>query len=177
MARYTVSTINGHLQSGNNAETSAVKGKAFEDLVCYLFDLVPGVSITQRNQMNAANTEEIDVAVWNDRKTNGFNFLPYIVLIECKNWSNAVSSIEVNWFASKLERRGLDFGILIANNGITGDQAEVDRAHSIIATHLERKRKIIVITSAEILALRTTADLVRLIKEKLCILAVSGTIC
>jgi hypothetical protein len=176
MARYNTNTINGYLTTGNNGATTAARGKAFEDLICYLFDLVPGVEITQRNAMNAFNTEELDVAIWNDKKPKGLYFLPHIVLIECKNWANPVSSIEVNWFATKLESRGRDFGILVANNGITGDAADLTAAHNVLARHLERGRQIIVVNRAEIQALTETKDLVKLIKEKLCILAVSGTI-
>jgi hypothetical protein len=175
MALYNINTINGYLKAGDNGATTAVKGKAFEDLICYLFDLIPGVEITQRNTMNAFNTEEIDVAVWNDKKPKGLFFLPHIILIECKNWTNPVSSIEVNWFGSKLERRGRDFGILIANNGITGNATDLSSAHSIITTHMERGRQIIVIKRAEIQLLHETNDLITLIKQKLCILAVSGT--
>lgn len=176
MALYNINTINGYLNAGNNGATTAVKGKAFEDLICYLFDLIPGVEITQRNSMNAFNTEELDVAIWNDKKPKGLFYLPHIVLIECKNWTNPVSSIEVNWFASKLESRGRDFGIIIANNGITGDAPDLTAAHSVLARHLERGRQIIVINRADIQQLANTNDLIKLIKEKLCILAVSGTI-
>jgi len=176
MSLYNLDTINDHLNTGDNGATTALKGRAFENLICYLFDLIPGVEITQRNSMNAFNTEEIDVAIWNDKKRSGLYFLPHIVLIECKNWSNPVSSIEVNWFATKLESRGRDFGILVANNGITGDPEQLTAAHNVLARHLERGRQIIVIKRAEIQRLTNTNDLIRLIKEKLCILAVSGTI-
>lgn len=177
MARYNVNTINNYLNAGNVAgATTAVKGKAFEDLICYLFDKIPGVEITQRNTMNTFNTEEIDVAIWNDKKAKGLYFLPHIVLIECKNWGNPVSSIEVNWFASKLESRGRDFGILVANNGITGNAANLTAANNIIIRHLERGRQIIVINRTEMQQFQETNDLVKLIKEKLCKLAVSGTI-
>ena len=177
MPVYNLNTINGYLNAGNIVgATTAVKGKAFEDLICYLFEQIPGVEITQRNVMNPFNTEELDVAIWNDKKPRGLHFLPHIVLIECKNWTNPVSSIEVNWFATKLESRGRDFGILVANNGITGNANDLTAAHNVLARHLERGRQIIVIDRTEILSLTNTADLVKMIKQKLCILAVSGTI-
>jgi len=176
MAAYNLNIINEYFEIGNNGASTAVKGKAFEDLLCYLFNKIPGVDITQRNALNAFQTEEIDVAIWNDKKANGLYFLPHIVLIECKNWANPVSSIEVNWFATKLQSRGRDFGILVANNGITGDPNELGQAHHILSSHLERGRQIIVINSEEIRQLSETKDIIRLIKQKLCILTVSGTI-
>jgi hypothetical protein len=176
MAAYSSHTINGFLTTCSTGTTTAIRGKAFEDLISHLFDRIPGVEITQRNAMNVFNTEEVDIAIWNNKKPKGLYFLPHIVLIECKNWSNPVSSIEVNWFASKLESRGRDFGILIANNGVTGDPADLTAAHAVLARHLERGRHIIVINRTEIQGLTDTKDLVKIIKEKLCVLAVSGTI-
>ena len=169
-------TLQGFIATGIGAGTTAVRGKALEDMICYLFGLVPGVTITHRNEMNSFNTEEIDVALWNEQDAVGFHFLPNVILIESKNWSNAVSSIEVNWFDSKLRNRGLDFGILISPYGITGDAADLTAAHSIVAAALKEKRKFIVLTTAELLALPDTDALARLIKTKLCELAVRGTI-
>jgi hypothetical protein len=176
MANYSRHTIEGHLNICANGATNQVKGKAMEDLACYLFETIPGVSISMRNQMNAFDNEEIDVAIWNDKSRYGLFFLPNIVLIESKNWTNPVSSIEVAWFCQKLQNRGLDFGILIANNGITGNAADLTAAHNTIATHLFQKRRVIVITRDEINALHTTGEIIDLMKQKLCLLAVSGRI-
>lgn len=177
MARYSKHTLAGHFHVCDNGGTNQIKGKAFEDLACYLFETVPGISIALRNQMNAFNNEEIDVAIWNDKSRHGFDFLPNIILIECKNWSNPVSSIEVNWFCQKVASRGLDFGILIANNGITGDENDLTAAHNTIAYHLMLKRRIIVIARHEINSLNETGDLIQLVKEKICLLTVTGRIC
>jgi len=177
MANYSTQILAGHFNNCDNGGTNQIKGKAFEDLASYLFETIPGVSIALRNQMNAFNNEEIDVAIWNDKSRFGLNFLPSVVLIECKNWSSPVSSIEVNWFCQKLASRGLDFGILIANNGITGNAADLNAAHNTIAFHLAQKRRVIVITRDEINAINTTAEMVHLIKEKICLLSVAGRIC
>lgn len=176
MANYSNNTLGSHLHICDNGGTNQIKGKAFEDLACYLFETIPGVSIALRNQMNAYNNEEIDVAIWNDKSRYGLNFLPNVVLIECKNWTNPVSSIEVNWFCQKVASRGLDFGILIAYNGITGNADDLNAAHNTIAYHLAQRRRIIVITRAEIDALHNTEEMVNLIKQKICLLAVSGKI-
>ncbi|MGJ1335296.1 MULTISPECIES: restriction endonuclease [Sphingobacterium] len=176
MANYSRRTLNGHFHDCDNGGTNQARGKAFEDLACYLFQTIPGVEIAIRNQMNAFHNEEIDVAVWNNKASNGLHFLPNVVLIECKNWSNPVSSIEVSWFCQKLQSRGLDFGILIANQGITGNQDDLNAAHNTIANHLMQQRKIIVITRVEIDSLRTTVQMITLIKQKLCLLAVGGRI-
>jgi hypothetical protein len=176
MASYSKPRIDHFLLRSDNAQSAAVKGKALEDLACYIFEKVPGISIAKRNVMNAFDTEEIDIALWNERSRKGFSFLPHIILLECKNWNSAVSSAEVSWFADKLESRGLDFGILIAANGITGNTVDINRAHNIVARHLGNGRRIIIVKRSEIESLPTTDNLIKLIKEKLCELAVAGVI-
>lgn len=126
--------------------------------------------------MNAFHTEKIDVALWNDGHADGFFFLPNIILVECKNWSSRVSSAELSWFDTKLRSRGLSFGVLVAANGITGDAAHITAAHSIVAAALREGRRLVVIRSDELLTLTDSPQLVRLVKEKLCDLAVKGTV-
>lgn len=175
MAAIDQQTLQDFIGAGANAATTTGKGRALEDLVCYLFGLVPGVAITQRNEMNVFDTEEIDVALWNDKVPGGLFFLPDIILVECKNWSSPVGSGEVNWFDTKLRNRGLEFGILIATHGITGNGNDLTAAHKIVADALKEKRRLVVITIEEILALGDTEALAHLLKKKMCDLAVRGS--
>ena len=176
MAPIVQATVQSHIDAGQNGANTAERGRALEDLVCYVYGLVPGVAITHRNELNVFETEEIDVALWNDGATDGFFFLPNIILVECKNWSTKVGSGELNWFDSKLRNRGLTFGIFVTTLGITGDAADLTAAHAIIAAALREGRRLIVVTTTEIAALTDTAQLVRLIKLKLCDLAVKGAV-
>lgn len=176
MAPIVQATVQGYIDTGQNGANTAEQGRALEDLICYLYGLVPGVAITHRNELNAFQTEEIDVALWNDGATGGFFFLPNIILVECKNWSTRVGSAELNWFDSKLRNRGLTFSILVTTLGITGNAADLTAAHAIIAAALREGRRLVVLTTAEIAALTDTEQLVRLIKLKLCDLAVKGTV-
>jgi hypothetical protein len=168
--------VAGFIDTGQNANSTTDKGKALEDLICYVFGLVPGIAITRRNVLNVFNTEEIDVALWNERDPQGIPFMQEIILVECKNWSNPVGSAEVNWFDSKLRNRGLYYGIFVATRGITGDAQDLSAAHHVVAGALREQRRLLIITTDELLQLHDTDALVYLIKEKLCDLAVSGTI-
>lgn len=161
---------------GDTAATTKAKGDALEELICYVFGIIPGISVMRRNQFNAFGTEEIDVAFFNDQGAGDLPFLPWFILVECKNWQSPVGSEHVNWFDTKLRNRGLEFGILVAANGITGDPAVLADAHLTLARALQERRKLIVMTRAELLQLADAAQLVHLIKEKLCDLAVSGRI-
>lgn len=168
--------LNGYVNAGVNAQNTCAQGKALEDLICYLFGQVPGITITFRNTKNTFNTEEIDVALWNEQEAQGLHFLPNIILVEAKNWSSSVGGEEINWFDSKLRSRGLDFGILVCTKGITGDPVKLTAAHNVISNALSERRKLIVLKTNEILQLANTDALCELIKAKLCELAVNGAL-
>jgi hypothetical protein len=176
MAEITEATVQAYLTAGQNGNTTTEQGRALEDLICYVFGLVPGVAITHRNELNAFETEEIDVAIWNDKWPEGFSFLPHLFLVECKNWSSKVGSVDVNWFDSKLRNRGLEFGILVSTLGITGQAADLTAAHAVVASALREGRRLVIITTDEIANLTNTTDLVNLIKLKLCDIALKGTV-
>jgi hypothetical protein len=148
----------------------------FEDLVCFIFEKIPGITLPQRNVLNKFESEEIDVAFFNEQHPNGLKSFNHLLLIECKNWSRAVGSVELGAFISKVRNRGLGFGILIAANGITGRPEDSTAAHQQATLALAEGRQIIVITRTEIEALKISEDLVKLIKTKVCQLIASGTV-
>ncbi len=176
MPEFSRAAVQRYWEASDRAQTTAEKGKALEDLICYLFESLPDITFSKRNALNAFASEEIDVAVWNQGSRQGLGFLPEIILIECKNWSKPVGSEEVNWFDSKLKRRSQTFGILVAANGITGDPQRISAAHEIVRVALSEGRRLVVITRAEIDRLEAPNDLVRLLQEKLLELVVSGTL-
>jgi Restriction endonuclease len=98
----------------DRARTHAEKGRLLEDLIAYLFELIPGVSITARNAMNAFDAQEIDIAFWNDGDVDGLRLFDHLLLVECKNWSTPVGYPELAVFYDKLQSRGRPIGILIA---------------------------------------------------------------
>ncbi|MDQ0148036.1 restriction endonuclease [Pseudarthrobacter niigatensis] len=161
---------------GDQALTNVVKGKALEDLIAYLFECVPGVTVSARNTMNAFSAEEIDVAFWNEGEPAGLRLFDHILLVECKNWSGPVGYPELAIFNDKLQSRGRPMGILVAAHGITGQSTALTAAHSVIARALSEGRELIVLTRAEIENLREIDQLVKLLKRKRAQLAVSGTI-
>ena len=176
MARISQQRVQQFLTTGDNSLTTAEKGRALEDLICYLFEKIPGINVTKRNTLNQFQSEEIDVAFWNRPNPKGLYFLQNIILVECKNWSQPLGSAEVSWFDTKLRRRAQPFGILVAANGITGNAADKTAAHDVIGAALAEGRQFVVITRQEIEDLTLSSQLVDLIQAKLCELAVSGTL-
>lgn len=168
--------VQRYLDEGDAATTTTGKGQALEELIAYLIGKIPGIIVTARNNNNAFGSEELDVAFWNERRRNGLHFLPNILIVECKNWSRPVGVDEVTHFDAKIRRRGLDFGVLVAANGITGDVGNRTAAHHVVFSSLSEGRKIIVISRAEIEALNHTDELIYAFKQKLTSLYVEGSV-
>ena len=164
------------LTEGDRATTTTARGRALEELIVYLFGLVPGISVAARNVLNAFRAEEIDVAFWNEGDPTGLRMFDHILLVECKNWTAPAGYPELAVFNDKLTSRGRSMGIFVAAAGITGQAAGLTAAHEVLARALAQGREIIVLTRPEIEGLEDTDDLVRLLKQKRAQLAVSGTI-
>lgn len=163
------------LRDSQNAPTTKAKGQLFEDLVCYIFKKVPGITVAKRNTLNPYHSEEIDVSFWNEKRAGGFSFLPNLILVEAKNWSAPAGSQEIAHFAAKLEERGLEFGLFVALNGISGVGAEISAARDKVRLALGKKIQILVVKGSDVESFKTGADIVKFVKTKLCELAVSGT--
>ena len=123
------------LAEGDRATTTTARGRALEELIVYLFELVPGVSVTARNALNAFQAEEIDVAFWNDGDPDGLRLFDHILLVECKNWAGRAGYPELALFNDKLRSRGRPLGIFVAAAGITGDPAARTAAHGSLVQH------------------------------------------
>ena len=54
MPAIQTATLQGYIATGTGAETTAIRGKALEDMICYLFSLVPGVAFTTGSVTNSA---------------------------------------------------------------------------------------------------------------------------
>jgi hypothetical protein len=178
MGAYNPAVIQEYLATVDNPVTNAAKGKAFEELTCYLLNGIPGVRITGRNERNTFATEEIDVACKNDNDPTGLGGLADFFLVECKGWTDAVNSEQVAWFLMKIRHRGLRFGILIAANGITGEPEHLSRANYIVSVELATFGiKMVIVTRDEIEKLTSGEDFAKLIIQKVCNLHASGGRC
>lgn len=178
MAAFDPAVIQGYLRLIDNPASHSAKGKALEELACYLLNGIPGVRITARNALNTFATEEIDVACRNENDPSGLGALCDFFLVECKGWTDPVNSEQVAWFLTKIRHRGVRFGILIAANGITGEPEHLTRANFLVSVELATFGiRMIIITRQEIEPLRSGEQLARLVIEKVCTLHASGGRC
>ena len=150
----------------DNSLSSTERGNALTDYVSLLLADVPGVTVSYRNALDHHGAEEIDVGFHNAQRARGLLSLDRFVLVECKNWSTAVTSAEVAWFRTKLEDRGLRDGLLVARSGITGSPEGLTAARNIVSTALPSNRRLLVVTWADIKPLISGRALVRLVEYK-----------
>ncbi len=178
MPVYDRAIIDDLLLIVDNPPTNAAKGKAFEDLACYLISGIPGVTITARNELNTFATEEIDVACRNEPNPAGLGSLTDLFLVECKGWKDTVNSEQVSWFLTKVRHRGVRFGILIAANGITGEPEHLSRAHFLVSVELATFGiRMVIVTRTEIEKLTSGEEFAQLIIRKICTLIATGGRC
>lgn len=159
-----------------SALTAKAKGDALEDLIEYIFGEIPGLILPTRNSRDPGGVAEIDVAFWNDGHDDGLRQFDRLIAIECKNWDAPVGYAEIVLFKEKLRARGQTFGVMIAVSGITGTPVDQTAAYRALYQAQSLGLTIIVITRAEIDALTSAVDLVRLIKQKFLRLCLTGQI-
>ena len=163
----------GHAAIASAPDTDA-QGHAHEDLAVYLFEAVAGCWV-ERNLMNDFQTEEVDVAVGNDRLPEGLPILPHVVLVECKDWSRSVDSRTLGYFINTLANRSVEVGILIATTGIAG-QAVGRHAAALGIGAAARGMKVLVITKDDLVALTSTEDFIEMVSRRYLRAVASGTI-
>ena len=143
-----------------------------EELLCNLFKKIPGLSITMRNEDRKFDGKDIDIIVWNEQKSDGFYFLPNILSIGAHRWLEKIEREHISWFINRLKERGLSFGILIAMNGLVEDEEERSLVRQQISSALSDERQIVILRGKDFEKINSTEQLVTLVKEKLCELAV-----
>ena len=167
MAKFSRKTIEKAFSDSDNAGGAVECGRLLENFIAYLFSKCSGVRHYRNNMINAAGSSEIDVCFWNNRHDNSFDFLPQILVVECKNTQEPVDSAAVRVFQTKLQVSALDYGVLVAVHGVTGNPENLRAAHDVIRTAFQAHRiRIIVLTRAELEVLRSTEELVRLLQDK-----------
>jgi len=159
---FSISEYKKLLDAMENAQTNEEKGKSLEELMQYLMERIPGVEVTARAIQ--CDIEEIDLVLWNSQIDDVLRGWDGIILVECKNWSTRVGASEVEWFINKLRRRGVENGIFVAAEGITGDSLRA--AGAIIMEALREKIRVIVITRSDLKSITNIKHLREMIKTK-----------
>jgi Restriction endonuclease len=158
----------------DQALSTTARGRAFEQLFCYLLDGVPGI-VYEVDRVNFAQSDEIDIAVANTGNVSGLACFPTLFLVEAKNWTDPVDSSSVGAFIDKLRDRHIELGILVAASGVTGDPTTLRAAYHKAASAQTSGYRILLIIMDDLLRLRTSDEFTTLLVKRLLGLAASGT--
>lgn len=151
MARISKARVARAFREGDAAATVVERGRALENLLVYLFCKIPGVRLIRRNVLTEDLSGEIDLVFWNDK--SALDFLPNVLLFECKNWDGRVDSASVSFFITKAVNRHLPYAFLIAANGVTGKSDQLTSAHAHLHNALVKHDcKVVVLDRAELSA-------------------------
>jgi hypothetical protein len=159
--------ICSELTAIQGSRESKPKGQRLEALIARLIGSVPGMAIEDQDVESAYETEEIDLYFWNERVRDGLHFLDCPLIVECKAWSSPVAGRELRTFATLLRDKGRSSGVFVALEGITGDAAERSAGFFHLASAMAGGQTVLVVTGADLQAISTPADLVRLLRQRM----------
>jgi hypothetical protein len=163
------------LAAADAAPNNAVKGQRFEDLVAYLFDEVPGC-IVERDLRSKFKTEQIDIAVGNDRLANGLALLPSVILAECKDWDDPLDSKSVGYFLGICSNRRAETGVIFAASGLAGDASDKTYAHGAALGAAVRGTTCLVVVRDDLEALTSTDEFIDLLRRRYLRAVASGAV-
>lgn len=143
------------------------KGKRLETLMATIFSDVDGLSLELANSKNFYQTEEIDLLFWNDRERNGLHFLDCPLIVECKSSKDALSGRDLRYFATALGDKARSNGILVALSGVAGNEKASTAGFYHMTAALTNGVSVLLVTRADLLSLKSGADLVALLRRRL----------
>jgi hypothetical protein len=141
------------------------KGEALEDVVTYLFTNYENYFAVR--QSVRSRTSELDIHLWfkpgDDPLLRKFG---EEIIVECKNWRQAVGKPEINDLAGDMVARKCKTGILVSRKGITGKDFNDAAGQRLVWFHSEFNLIILILTLSDIKSITGGKDLVDLLKEK-----------
>ena len=141
------------------------RGALLEDLSTRLLVAIPGVSVVGRDAVSVKGNEEIDLLVANDQVDMGLTSFGHDLLVECKSQKLAVDAQAVSWFATKVRRRHLKLGVLIALAGVTGRSRRAAAAE-VELNAIEHDVWVLVVVESELRGLRSGEHFAACLEEK-----------
>jgi hypothetical protein len=159
----------------DSANTSDERGRALERAAGAFFSAVPGCEVHGRRVLDPFRSSEIDLLVGNRRRDAGLYYLPEMIPVECKSSEKPVTAAEIRDFASKVQDRNLQLGVLVTRAGVTGARSQAESAYHTAALTAARGIKMLLVTVPELRSVTTAHAFVELLHGKVFRLTASGT--
>jgi hypothetical protein len=146
------------------APSTKVTGKDLEKLAWYFLGSIPGFEV--RSDLRAEDTQ-YDGLVRNTGPKYDFRAdLGFHLLVECKQWSEAVGVAEVSQFINKLVLQDCGAGFLFSSRGITGEGKMRDAELQILKAHYRAGKVILVLNESDFRSVSAGKNLLLILREK-----------
>lgn len=157
-----------YILARNENNDTDTKGKALEDVISKILELVPGLKVVDNRVVN--EIQEIDLIVRNHNRTNVWADFESVFFVECKNWfkDRRPGASTIRDFKGKMENKNLKTGIFVAPNGIAegrGDD-QVYGTNGQIDKYFHGGTKIIVLEHDDLMAILNCKDVTERINDK-----------
>lgn len=163
---FDFSTIGARLDALDTLTAGARRGSGLEDLVVEVFESLPGVRVAERNVLAGFGEAELD-SIWiNGAPEQGLIGFGRDVLMECKSSAEPLNSTGVAHFASQAERRRVQWSLIVALNGITGDLETSRNAQLEIRRYAEGGTWVMVLVADELREVRSADHVAAVIAAK-----------
>lgn len=164
--RYDVSELGRlHANCQDRAQSSAAIGKALEDLVQFVFEGIPSVTLYERNVQDEDGSQEVDLLFSHLCHVSGIPIVDIAVMVECKNETARTSSAQVREFGRKLKSRSLSIGVLVTSSGLAGNPGR--NAYAAVRDELDSGQSIIVVRLDEIATAESPDLVAKLLHDRL----------
>lgn len=146
------------------ATSKKVTGKDLERLAWYFLSSIPGFEV--RSDLRAEDTQ-YDGLVRNTGPKYDFRAdLGFHLLVECKQWSEAVGVAEVSQFINKLVLQDCRGGVLFSSRGITGEGKMRDAELQVLKAHYRAGKVILVLNEEDFQRVSTGENLIFMLRQK-----------
>jgi len=112
-------------QRWSTAGSPAKRWKAFKELVCAVFEAIPGMEVQAIERRPGG--DDVDMVLWNEGTDPVGEDLDRVILVECKDWSGPVGGDSVRELLQRITSRGLHSGVLVTSSGFSKDALEEAR--------------------------------------------------
>src|SRR5262245_31612979 len=165
MDGYSVAKLSRLSYACATASGSYARGSALEDLVEYVFSLIPSVKLYDRDIKDESGSQEVDLVFSHFHHISRLPMPDVTIIIECKNEADRTSAAQVREFGNKLRTRSMNSGVLVTSAGVSGNPGK--HGHAAIRDELQNGVAIIVVTTSELVRLNKPSDLAALLTARL----------
>lgn len=134
------------IEKAKTADSNVSKKLSYEYLAIFLITAIDGLTVIGHDTRGAS--EEIDLWVENNSTDTFWQKVGHVFIVECKNWHDAVGVPQVRNLSAIMESKNIAFAILMARNGVTGD--DWHDAVAAIRDNFKKGRYIIVLDQSDL---------------------------